>query len=65
VQQPNSVLFLTAIWKKVSWRSTFSIRSITKYFFVQCHLQSAISCWCLHFPNICRPRNTQVWINLA
>jgi len=51
--------------KKVSWRSMFSVRSFTKYFFIQCQSQSAISCWYLNFQCISRLRNTQVWINLT
>ena len=40
--------------KKVSRRSTFSVRSTTKLFFIQCHLQSAILSWYLHFSSISR-----------
>jgi len=38
---------------------------VTKYFFIHCHLQSAISCWYLLFPSISRLQDTQVWTNLT
>jgi len=50
---------------KVSWRSTFSVRFFTEYFFIQCHLQPPIAYWYLPFPRISLLRNTQVWINLT